>query len=75
MNLLAWRKKMGFDQAKAAVVLGVSQPTISRIEAGSLFPSPEKAAQIVRRSRGKITLAALSAAYLSARANVEGSPA
>lgn len=65
MNITEWRASKGKNQAEAAEFLGVAQPTVSRIERGTLFPSPEIIQQFIVRTAGEITADDLHAAWLA----------
>lgn len=54
MNLKQWREKLGITMADAEAKLGVSQPTISRIERGIQYPGPQTIAKLFDKSGGTI---------------------
>lgn len=55
MKLKAWRKKHNLSMEKAKAVLGLSQPSISRIERGRQWPDKETMQQILDRTDGEVT--------------------
>lgn len=65
MNITEWRNAKGKNQADAAEALGTTQPTISRIERGDLFPSPDMIQQFITKSDGEITADDLHTAYMA----------
>lgn len=65
MNLLEWRKAKNLNQADASKLLDIGQGTISRIETGEMFPSPETLAQINERTNGAVTADDLHAEYMA----------
>jgi transcriptional regulator with XRE-family HTH domain len=68
MNLKEWRYSLGISVNKAAKILNVPQPSLSRIEAGKRWPSPATIEKIVKNSGGKITAGELCASIHAARA-------
>lgn len=67
MNLKEWRKEAKLKMAEAADKLGISQPTISRIENGEQFPGPETIELLVTNTGGAVTADDLHAAWKQAR--------
>lgn len=61
MNLTEWRSAKTLTLTEAAKILGVSQPSLSRIEAGEQWPKKKTIEKIVKNSGGKITAADLLA--------------
>jgi transcriptional regulator with XRE-family HTH domain len=55
MNLQQWRTKSKLSMAEAAIQLGVSQPTVSRIERGVHLPSSGTIAKLSEKTDGAIT--------------------
>lgn len=55
MNLTKWRDNEKLSQAAAGERLGLSQSTISRIEAGEQWPDPETLAKIIEGTEGRVT--------------------
>lgn len=55
MTLTEWRAQEGFTMTQAAERLGLTQPTISRIEAGKQWPDKDTIKVIVDRTGGAVT--------------------
>lgn len=55
MKLKAWRKTKKLSMEKAKAVLGLSQPSISRIERGLQWPDKDTMQQIMDRTDGAVT--------------------
>lgn len=55
MKLRDWRKSKNLTMAEAVEILGLSQPSISRIERGEQWPDRETAQQIMARTDGAVT--------------------
>ena len=68
MNLLEWRKAKDLTMAEAAEVLGIPQPTISRIEAGVHLPNSATISKLITNSSGEITAADVYSAWEAAQA-------
>lgn len=66
MNLTEWRKSRKLTLTKAAEVLDVSQPSLSRIEAGKQWPDLKTIDKIIKNSGGKITAREMCEAVRSA---------
>lgn len=75
MNLREWRNSKSLDTTEAAAQLGISQPSVSRIENGEQFPSAETIEKMERLSDGEITVADLHAVWTEARRAREGAAA
>lgn len=67
MDLLQWRKAKKLTAQEAADKFGVSQPTITRIERGDLFPAAKTVAVFIERSSGEISADDLQASWQAAR--------
>lgn len=68
MNLKEWRTQHAkLTMAQAVEQLGISQPTISRIENGEQFPSPETIELLAIKTEGLITADDLHGAWKQAR--------
>lgn len=67
MNLREWRNAKDLKMPAAAELLGLSQPSLSRIEAGEQFPSPETIEKLAKASNGEITASDLHDAWLEAK--------
>lgn len=59
MKLKEWRDANNLKMIPAAKKLGLSQPTISRIEDGSVFPSFKTIEKIRIKTKGAVTAADL----------------
>lgn len=55
MKLRDWRKKRNLTMAEAVDILGLSQPSISRIETGKQWPDKQTMQQIMDRTDGEVT--------------------
>lgn len=55
MKLRDWRKNRNLTMAQAVEVLGLSQPSISRIERGEQWPDKDTMQQIMDRTDGEVT--------------------
>lgn len=55
MKLRDWRKTRNLTMAQAVEVLGLSQPSISRIERGEQWPDKGTMQQIMERTGGEVT--------------------
>jgi transcriptional regulator with XRE-family HTH domain len=55
MTLTEWRSKEGLTMTQAAELLGLTQPTISRIEAGKQWPDKDTMTAIIERTGGAVT--------------------
>jgi len=55
MDLKSWRLDRKLTQAVAGELLGLSQPTLAKIEAGGRWPTPETIALIERGTNGSVT--------------------
>lgn len=62
-KLREWRDAQGVSQAWVADKIGTSIPSVSRIEAGEQWPSPELMRRIEEVTAGFVTAADLLAAY------------
>lgn len=69
MNLTQWRKKNKLTMGEAAARLGVTQPTVSRIENGAQLPSSATIAKLHKNSDGLITAVDLFKAWQSTQAS------
>jgi transcriptional regulator with XRE-family HTH domain len=67
MNLQQWRTAQGLDTTEAAARLGISQASVSRIENGEQFPSPETMSKLFLSSGGEIKAADLHDAWAEAK--------
>lgn len=54
MKLAAYLEKQGLSQAEFARIIGVEQPTVSRIVAGTRTPSTKLMLVIADRTKGKV---------------------
>lgn len=69
MDLRDWRKsKMKITQAAAGELLGLSQPSLARIEAGEQWPTPDTIALIERGTKGAVTANDILARYQATQA-------
>ena len=55
MKLRDWRKQRHLTMAEAVAILGISQPSISRIERGEQWPDKDTMQQIIDRTDGEVT--------------------
>ena len=55
MRLRDWRKTRNLTMAQAVDVLGLSQPSISRIERGEQWPDKGTMQKIIDRTNGEVT--------------------
>lgn len=55
MTLTEWRKKHDLTMAQVADRLSITQPTISRIESGELWPGRPLAEKILELTDGAVT--------------------
>lgn len=62
-KLREWRDAQGMSQAQFAARIGTSIPSVSRIEAGEQWPSPELMRRIEEETEGVVTAADVLAAY------------
>lgn len=67
MNLFEWRKARSWTAKQAADFFDLSQPTISRLERGDLFPAADTMSLLVERTNGDITADDLLKAWEEAR--------
>jgi transcriptional regulator with XRE-family HTH domain len=67
MNLKEWRIGKGLTMEEAADLFGISQPTISRIERGVLFPSIALVERLGTCSKGAICITDLQRTWRDAR--------
>jgi len=67
MDVKKWRENMGLSSTQAAAVLGLSQPSVSRIERGEQWPDPETMERLVQASGGAITPDAMHTHYITTR--------
>lgn len=67
MNLKQWRAKQGLTMDQAAPLLGISQPTISRIEDGTNLPNSTTMKKLAEKTGGAITFVALVKAWEAAQ--------
>ena len=67
MDTKAWRTSKGLNISKGALVLGISQPSLSRIEAGDQWPEPETIERIVKNSGNAVNVTDLHASFMAAR--------
>lgn len=56
-KLLAWRKRAGLTQFKAAKAAGISQPTWQGYEAGTKVPSVSTLQRLIDLTDGAVSLA------------------
>lgn len=63
MNLKTWRKSKKLTQAAAGELLGLSQPSLARIEAGEQWPTPETISLIETGTKGAVTANDILATY------------
>lgn len=68
MDLKSWRKDRKLTQAAAGEILGLSQPTLAKIEAGDQWPQPDTIALIVDGTEGAVTANDILATYQAAQA-------
>lgn len=67
MDLKTWRESRGLTRTDAAPVLGVTQPSLSRIERGEQWPDPETIEKIIRNSGGLVTAEDLVGSFMEMR--------
>lgn len=60
MHLREWRKARDLTAAMLAEQLGMTQPTLTRIERGETWPNPETIEKIFDVTGGEVTVADLS---------------
>lgn len=55
MKLRDWRKQRNLTMAEAVEILGLSQPSISRLERGEQWPDKTTIQRIIERTDGEVT--------------------
>ena len=71
MDLKSWRKDRELTQAAAGEMLGLSQPTLAKIEAGGQWPTPDTIARIENGTAGAVTANDILATYQAAQSASE----